>query len=71
MTATRASVDTQPGSPSAAGTTYSGVEHLSSDEMPGQAASLATVVMYGPNSTVPTVVTKAELAQSYQYQGRW
>ena len=39
--------------------------------MPGQAASLATVVRYGPKSTVPTVVTKAEFAQSYQYQGRW
>ena len=39
--------------------------------MPGQAASLATEVRYGPKSTVPTVVTKAEFAQSYQYQGRW
>ena len=46
-------------------------EQVSSEEMPGQAASLATVVRYGPNSTVPTVVTKAEFAQSYQYQGRW
>ena len=43
-TATKASTGTQPGRPSAAGTTYRGVVHLSSDEMPGQAASLATVV---------------------------
>lgn len=38
--------------------------------MPGQAASLAMAVRYGPIRTVIVVVTYAELAQSYQYHAR-
>src|SRR5580765_1055721 len=42
-----------------------------SSAMPGQAADLAMAVMKGPKRTVWVVVTKAELAQSYQYQDFW
>src|SRR5690349_9311071 len=43
---------------------------LSSVPTRPQAARSATEVRYGAKSTVPTVVTYAELAQSYQYQAR-